>query len=333
MLHILGMGSSHPKEYISNDFITNLDVGTSSDWILEKIGIETRVTSLSKDYIQRTKNLAPAQAEKFATVDSVELAVAAAKEAIARSNIDPREIGYIFSNSCNPSITSPSLAKRVAYALFKDLGVEYSGDANEVTSACPGFALHMNFLNSLRIDTLPKYSLCFDSSTVTQSINYSDRTDGAIWGDGAAAWIVSPTENRGLRVIDTSFDADPTRCSAVVIDRFGHFHQDGRAVRDFSVRQTVRMLKKIELKHEIDWSRDVFIGHQANRTMLEQIVGNRKIPSTNHWHNVTTYGNQGGAGAPAVLSQNWDKMFKGQKIVVSVLGAGLSWGSVVAEVV
>jgi 3-oxoacyl-[acyl-carrier-protein] synthase III len=333
MLHIVGMGSAHPDEFLTNEFITNLDVGTNSEWIEAKIGIKTRVTSLKKEYIHETKNSDPTQSIKFATSDAVKLGVEAAKTAIKEGQIDPKEIGYVFSNSCNPAQTSPSLAVRVAKKLYEDLGVDYAGEALEVTSACPGFALHMNFLNSLKIDKLPKYNLCFDSSTVTQSVDYNDRTDGAIWGDGAAAWIVSPTVSKGLKIVETTFDADPTRCNAVVIDRFKHFHQDGRAVRDFSVRQTVRMVKKIELQHEIDWSKDIFIGHQANRTMLEQVVNNRKIPPTNHWHNVSSYGNQGGAGAPAVLAQNWHKLKVGQKVVVAVVGAGLSWGSVVMEFV
>jgi 3-oxoacyl-[acyl-carrier-protein] synthase-3 len=138
------------------------------------------------------------------------------------------------------------------------------------------------------------------------------------------------TRHKGkLEVIDSTFTADPTRCEAVVVESFGFFRQDGRAVRDFSVRQTVRLIKAIEQSHPIDWSRDVFIGHQANRTMLEQIVNNREISPANHWHNVTHLGNQAGAGAPAVLSMHWDKIVQGQHIVVAVVGAGLSWGSMV----
>jgi 3-oxoacyl-[acyl-carrier-protein] synthase-3 len=63
--------------------------------------------------------------------------------------------------------------------------------------------------------------------------------------------------------------------------------------------------------------------------MLEQITNNREIPASNHWHNVTYLGNQAGAGAPASLAMHWDKLTPGQHIVVAVVGAGLSWGSIV----
>jgi 3-oxoacyl-[acyl-carrier-protein] synthase-3 len=117
----------------------------------------------------------------------------------------------------------------------------------------------------------------------------------------------------------------------VVVDTYQHFKQDGRAVRDFSVRQTVRLIKALEMHYPIDWSRDIFIGHQANRTMLEQITNNREIPPTNHWHNVTYLGNQAGAGAPASLSAHWEHIQPGQYIVVAVVGAGLSWGSILMK--
>ena len=65
--------------------------------------------------------------------------------------------------------------------------------------------------------------------------------------------------------------------------------------------------------------------------MLDQITNNREIPAANHWHNVTAIGNQAGAGAPATLADRWNDITPGQKIVVAVVGAGLSWGSVLLE--
>jgi 3-oxoacyl-[acyl-carrier-protein] synthase-3 len=204
-----------------------------------------------------------------------------------------------------------------------------SSQVFDVYTACPAFALHIDFLRNYREEALPEFVLCVSTATLTQHVDYNDRSDGAIWGDGAAAWVVSPRHKGKLEVLDSVYTADPTRCSAVVVDSYRFFHQDGRAVRDFSVRQTVRLIKAIEEQYPIDWNRDIFIGHQANRTMLEQITNNREIPASNHWHNVTYLGNQAGAGAPASLSMNWDNITPDQHIVVAVVGAGLSWGSIV----
>jgi 3-oxoacyl-[acyl-carrier-protein] synthase-3 len=143
--------------------------------------------------------------------------------------------------------------------------------------------------------------------------------------------VVSPRKDGKIKVVETFYATDASRAGAVVVDTLGFFHQDGRAVRDFSVRQTVRLIKAIEEKHQIDWKRDIFVGHQANRTMLEQITNNREIPASNHWHNVSEVGNQAGAGAPATLAAHWDEIKSGQRIVVAVVGAGLSWGSLLME--
>ncbi len=326
MLHIVGMGTCHPTTAIDNNFLEALDVGTNAQWIEEKIGILERVTTLPLDYVRYTRNQDPRMAKEVASASAVDLGVAAAGSALEQAGISAKEIGMIIVNCCAPEQTLPGEAVRIA----ERLGI--TAEAYDVYSACPAFALHIDFLMNFDEAKLPEFVLCISTATMTHHVNYNDRSDGAIWGDGAAAWVVSARNPGRLEILDSTYTADPTRCAAVVVDSYRFFHQDGRAVRDFSVRQTVRLIKAIEEKFPIDWNRDIFIGHQANRTMLEQITNNREIPATNHWHNVTYLGNQAGAGAPASLSMNWDALTAGQHIVVAVVGAGLSWGSIVMRV-
>lgn len=322
MLHILGMGYFHPTVQIDNQFLEDLDVGTNAQWIMEKIGIRTRLTTLPLDYIRETRNQDPREAVAVASATPTDMGIKAAQMALNVAGLKPEQIGLVICNCCTPTQAAPAEAQRIA----KGLGIVAT--AYDVFTACPAFALHIDFLNSFKEEKMPEYVLCVSTGALTTKVNYNDRSDGAIWGDGAAAWIVSAKHEGKLSVVESGFAADPTRCQSVVVDTYGHFHQDGRAVRDFSVRQTVRLIKRIEEAHPIDWNRDIFIGHQANATMLEQIINNREIPASNHWANVTEVGNQAGAGAPATLAMHWDQIQKGQNIVVAVVGAGLSWGSV-----
>lgn len=326
-LYILGIGDSHPDTFIDNKFLEDLDIGTSAEWIMDKIGIKTRVTSLPLDYIKETRNQDPRLALEAASMTPTDMGVKAAKKALKNAGIKAEQIGLLIVNCCTPNLTLPTEAQRIA----RELGI--APRSYEVFSACPAFALHMDYINNFSEENLPEYVLCISTAALTQHVNYNDRTDGAIWGDGAAAWVVSAKHSGKLKVLDTYFTSDPLRCQAVVIDTFGFFRQDGRAVRDFSVRQTVRLIKRMEEKFEIDWNRDTFIGHQANQTMLRQIINNREIPDSNHWSNVTEMGNQAGAGAPAVLAENWGSIKSGQKVAVGVVGAGLSWGSVLLEAI
>ncbi len=322
MLHILGMGVSHPTTSIDNHFLEALDVGTNAQWIEEKIGILKRVTTLSEEYIKTTRNQDPRMAREVASMSATDLGVEAAKQALVSAGISARDVGMVIVNCCTPQDTMPGEAVRIAEQL------DCSAIAFDVYTACPAFALHVDFLRKYEERALPEFILCISTATMTHHVDYNDRSDGAIWGDGAAAWIVSPTQKGKLEIIESTYTADPTRCAAVVVDSYRFFHQDGRAVRDFSVRQTVRLIKALQEQYDIDWSRDIFIGHQANKTMLEQITRNRGVPADNHWHNVTYLGNQAGAGAPASLAMHWDKLQSGQNIVVAVVGAGLSWGSI-----
>jgi len=322
MLHILGMGACHPATVIDNQFLEALDIGTNAQGIEEKIGIKTRVTTLTLDYIKTTRNQDPRMAVDVASMSATDLGVKAAEDALKQAGISASQVGMLIVNCCTPRDTMPGEAVRIAERL------NIPGLAFDVYTACPAFALHIDFLRNYQESKLPEFVLCVSTAVMTQHVNYNDRSDGAIWGDGAAAWVVSPTHKGRLEILDSTYTADPSRCEAVVVDTYKHFRQDGRAVRDFSVRQTVRLVKALEERYPIDWNRDIFIGHQANRTMLEQITNNREIPASNHWHNVTYLGNQAGAGAPASLCARWNDIIEGQHIMAAVVGAGLSWGSI-----
>ena len=327
MLHINGMGYAHPEVLLDNKFIEDLNVGTDNQWIMDKIGIEKRLVSLPLDYIKESCNRDPRQAREHALTSPTELAVRAADMALQRAGITRAQIGMVVCNCCTPYATAPAEAQRIAGSMGMD------ALAYDVFTACPAVVLLADFVKKFKEHRLPDYILCVSTATLTHCVNFSDRTDVAIWGDGAAAWVLSPRHAGKLDVKYTYYRSDPTRCQAVAIDTYGFFHQDGRAIRDFSVRQTVRLIRAIESDFSIDWSRDVFIGHQANATMLQQITNNRDIPEASHWHNVTYRGNQAGAGAPASLAERWDDIRSGQKIVVALVGAGLSWGSMVLEAV
>lgn len=323
-IHILGMGYAHPTNVIDNKFLEDLDVGTNAKWIEEKIGILTRLTTLPLDYIRETKNKDPKKAIEVAEFTPTQLGVKAAMMALDRAGITPDQIGLIMCNCSTPYQTGPSEAQRIG----KELGLKRVR-AYDVFTACPAFALHVDLINNMKEESLPEYILGISTATVTQRVDYSDRTDGAIWGDGAAAYVMSAKHEGALEVLYSDYIADPMRCHLVAIDTFGYFHQDGKSVRGFSVLQTVKMLRSLEKMFNLDWNRDVFVGHQANYTMLTQITKNRKIPDSNHWYNVRRVGNQAGASAPAVIAERWEDLTPGMHVAVAVVGAGLSWGSLV----
>ena len=95
MLYIHGVGHFHPENEITNQFLEELDIGTSDDWIMERTGIRSRRTVLDLGYIRETKNRDVRAVDDAALYSNVELGRRAAEEAIRRAGIDRSEIGMV----------------------------------------------------------------------------------------------------------------------------------------------------------------------------------------------------------------------------------------------
>ena len=175
MLHILGMGVCHPKVSIDNHFLEALDIGTTAQWIEEKIGILERVTTLPLEYIKTTRNQDPRMALEVASMTATDMGVKAAEAALAQAGITAKDIGLLIVNGCSPRQTIPSEATRIAERL------DCPAVAFDVYTACPAFALHIDFLKSYNESALPEFVLCISTAAMTVHVDYNDRSDGAIF--------------------------------------------------------------------------------------------------------------------------------------------------------
>jgi 3-oxoacyl-[acyl-carrier-protein] synthase-3 len=147
-----------------------------------------------------------------------------------------------------------------------------------------------------------------------------------LWGDGTSAAVVSASAPARMRVDLTSLASNPAGWQKVVIRRYGHFEQDGRAVQTFAIKSTRDLVKRIKEQSPAP-NRLMFIGHQANMLLLQAVCRYSEIDESRHFHNVTDYGNTGAAGAPSVLSMRWDDWHDGDEIALAVVGAGLTWSA------
>jgi 3-oxoacyl-[acyl-carrier-protein] synthase-3 len=109
-----------------------------------------------------------------------------------------------------------------------------------------------------------------------------------------------------------------------VIPARGHLRQNGAAVQRFAI---LKMSDTVESIARRVGFQSYFIGHQANLTMLRGVCERSAIPDHRHLYNVDRFGNCGSAGAPSVLSENWDR-FKTDDVTLAVVGAGLTWAGV-----
>ncbi len=324
-LYLHGLGHFHPENIISNKFLEDLDIDTSNEWIMERVGIRNRRTVLPLDYIKTTKNKDPREAIEAALYTNAQTAAAAARMALERAGLGPKDIGLVISGSSVPDYSSPAEATIVA----AELGIE--APCFDLNSACTSFGLQINFLWMMKPGSLPPYILIVNPDNVTRCVDYSDRSAAVLWGDGGSAAVVSSSIPSRMAFVACNCGSRPSSWNKVIVPRMGYFRQDGNAVQGFAIRKTSECLRELQASFSIDTGQLKFIGHQANLGMLETVCQRCGVEEINHWHNVADFGNTGCVGAPAVLSQHWDDLLPGIRVALAVVGSGLTWVSMMLE--
>jgi 3-oxoacyl-[acyl-carrier-protein] synthase-3 len=275
---------------------------------------------LSLDYLRRTKNADPRLANEASSVTNAEAGAAAARVALDRAGLAPADIGLVLAGGCSPQHTIPAEACTIAAAL----GIEAT--AYDIGSACSSFAAQMNVLWNTRPAALPNHILVVNVENTTKTVDYRDRGTAVLWGDGASAAVLSPRNLGKFEVLGTVLHSDPSGWDKVAIPTGFHFRQQGSAVQSFAIRKSGETWK--EISSLMGSKNPYFIGHQANLLMLSSVCERAHIPANRHLSNVEEFGNCGAAGAPSVLSENWDRFETGDEIGIVVVGSGLTWGGI-----
>jgi 3-oxoacyl-[acyl-carrier-protein] synthase-3 len=320
-LHVHGLGHFHPENQVTNTFLESLDIGTNDDWIVERVGIRSRRTVLSLDYIRQTRNRDSRGAYEASAHSNAEMGARAAEMAIARAGIDKRDIGLVVAGSSAPDTVSPAEACTVASVL----GIEVP--AFDVHSACTSFLALLYVLSIARADALPAFVLAVTAEGMTRTVDYTDRSSAVLWGDGAAAAVVSTRCPGRARILGAALRSSPSGHAKVVVPRTGHFHQEGRTVQTFAIHKTVQCFESLWNDFHDDARSFHFVGHQANLRMLESVCRQCEIPPAQHHSNVEHYGNTASAGAPSVISMAWERWSSRDDLALVGVGAGLTWGS------
>ena len=320
-LFLHGLGHFHPEHEITNAFLEELDIGTTDQWILERVGIRSRRTVMPLDYLRETLNAEPRAALEAATYGNADLAKNAAEMAIARAGIETHQIGMVFAGSSATDTASPAEACNIACAL----GLEVP--AFDILSACTSFYVQLYLLQQMDPQRLPDFILLAVPDALTRTVDYRDRTAAVIWGDGAAAAVVSTRVPAPVQILGNTLASSPAGADKVVVPRLGHFTQVGRVVQTFGIKRMTRLVRELRNEFGDEERRFHFVGHQANLRMLQNVCKQCEIPSDRHHSNVEWFGNTGAASSASVISMNWEKWEADDDIGVAGVGAGLTWSS------
>ncbi|MDD4996692.1 MAG: ketoacyl-ACP synthase III [Syntrophales bacterium] len=325
MLYLHGIGHFHPENVITNRFLEELEIGTDEAWILERVGIRERRTVLPLDYIRETKNQDPRAAHEASLYSNAQMAAKAARMALDRAELQPGDIHLVISGSSAPSRTTPAEASMVA----AELGID--APCFDLNSACSTFGMQLDVLRRMATDQLPSFVLTVQPEGLTRTVDFRDRSVAVLFGDACSAAVTSSSEKARISVTASNCGTNAAGCEKVTIPVAGHFRQDGHAVQGFAIRRMTESLQ--DLKTGLPEGCSLrFIGHQANLGALQTVCERAGIRETQHWHNVSDFGNTGGSGAPTVLSGHWDALGPGDRVAICLAGAGLTWANLLLSV-
>ena len=300
---IVGIGRYLPEKIVTNQDLEKI-MDTSDEWIRTRTGIEER--RIAGD-----------------DVDTSDMALAAAQEAIKHAGITAEEIDLILVATVTPDTPFPSVACRIQ----EKLGATKAA-AMEVSAACAGFMYGMVTGKQFIETEVYKYVLVVGVEKLSKVTDWNDRNTAVLFGDGAGAAILGPvSENRGI--LSFELGADGTGAKHLYQDEY--IIMNGREVFKFAVRQmgesSLHVLEKAGLtKEDVDF----LIPHQANIRIMEASRQRLELPVEKMSKTVHKYGNTSAASIPISIVEELEagKLKDDDVIVMVGFGGGLTWGAI-----
>tara|TARA_R110000868_G_scaffold4559_6_gene28591 strand:+ start:2265 stop:3242 length:978 start_codon:yes stop_codon:yes gene_type:complete len=317
---ITGVGSYLPARRMSNEDITKI-VETTDEWIVERTGIHARHIA--------------ADDEKTS-----DLALHAARAAIAHAGIDVQSIDTIIMATTTPDNTFPATAVSVQAAL----GLHH-GAAFDVQAVCSGFVYALTIADTFIRCGQSKTVLVIGAETFSRLLDWTDRTTCVLFGDGAGAVIVQTAEGEGTTadrgILTAHLHSDGRYKDKLYVDggpsstgTTGHVRMEGREVFRHAVvniADTIReSLEATGLTvDDIDW----FVPHQANKRILDGTAKRIGLPPEKVVITVGEHGNTSAASVPLALdgAVRDGRVKKGDLVLLEAMGGGFTWGSVMVR--
>jgi 3-oxoacyl-[acyl-carrier-protein] synthase-3 len=316
---ISALGCYVPPGVLTNQDLERL-VETSNEWILERTGI-----------VERHK-ASPDQATS-------DLAVEAARAALAQRGIAASELDAIIVCTVTPDMLFPSTA-----CLVQDRLGAKGAWGFDLIAACSGFIYGLTTGAHLVMSGTHKKVLVIGADTMTRIIDYTDRGTCVLFGDGAGAMLIEPgEEGEGFLGFQNEIDGSggdalkmpaggsrmPASCETVQ-QRLHFVKQDGQAVFKYAVRKMYESCRDLLERHGLT-GKDVklMIPHQANRRIITAAADRLGMTSDQVIINIDRYGNTTAGTIPLAtrdaLAQG--KLQKGDLVIFAAVGAGFTVGA------
>jgi 3-oxoacyl-[acyl-carrier-protein] synthase-3 len=311
-----GVGGYLPQWVMSNAEMATI-VDTSDEWITKMTGI-------------RQRHLA---ADGEVTSD---LAVAAARRALANAGLDIADIDLVVVATTTPDMTYPATAAIVQ----NKLGMHH-GTAFDIQAVCSGFVFAVATADSFLHNGLANRALVIGAETNSRILDWTDRATCVLFGDGAGAAVLERVElaegepDRG--VLSTSLRTDGSHWDKLYVDggpsstqTVGHVRMKGHEVFRHAVGMITDVVENTFAATgygvaDLDW----FVPHQANKRIIDGAGHKLGIPPEKVIVTVDRHANTSAASVPLALAQGVTdgRIKRGDLVMLEAMGAGFTWGA------
>ena len=316
--NITATGKYLPKEVLTNHDMAKL-VETSDEWIQTRTGIRERRK------VQKGE----------ATVD---MSTNAVRDLMERYDLDAKEIDAIIVATVTPDMILPCSAALVQKNINAVNAWGY-----DLSAACSGFLFGLESGAALIVSGRCKKVIVIGADTMSSILNYEDRNTCILFGDGAGAVLLEPSEEFGI--IDSELRIDGTGGEFLRVDGGGSLHpashetvsnklhyvrQDGKTVYKFAVRGMADISYEVAERNNLKGDDiSLFIPHQANKRIIDAAAKKLGLKESQVMINIDTYANTTSATIPICIAEVSEKnrLNIGDNIIISTFGAGFSWGA------
>jgi len=321
-ISITGLGCRVPERVITNDELATM-MDTNDEWIRERTGIRER------------RIAAPGEALS-------DLCLPACRDALEQAGLDASEIDLIIVATVTPDMAFPSTGAILADQLGAPNAAAY-----DLSAGCTGFMYAVAQGYGMLAGGLAQKALIVGGDVLSRILDWSDRSTAVLFGDGAGAVVLEKVSGGGFLGFELGADgsggpqlyvpAGGSRSPATeetVAEGMHFVKMNGREVFKFATRVLVSSAEAVlaECGRSIE-DVDVYVPHQANVRIIEHARQKLGIPEEKTVIDVDRYGNTSSGSIPLALADATadGRLRPGQLVLMTGMGAGLTWGSGLIE--
>jgi 3-oxoacyl-[acyl-carrier-protein] synthase III len=318
---ILGVGSYRPERIVPNSEVVEA-IDSSDEWIQQRSGIKSRRWAGPEESVQM-------------------MSVQAARKALDRAGVDPREIDCVVVATVSHLLQTPAVATAIATELGTDRAAAF-----DISAACAGFCHGIAMASDFVRGGSASRVLVIGVERLTDILDLTDRGTAFIFADGAGAAVVGPSDTPGIGPVVWGSDGeqfdlirqreDWRDVIASENPVMPHLVMQGNPV----FRWASFSMAKIGLE-AIDRAGlglddlDVFVPHQANMRITDAMARSMKLPErVKIARDIAETGNTSAASVPLALDRMIDEgqAVSGDKALLIAFGAGLAYAAQVVTV-